>query len=845
MNDTTNLLGLSSAEAAERLRKYGYNELPRPDRRDVAKIVLDAIREPMFALLLCGGAIYLFLGEFVDAIVLSVFATLSISISIVQEARSERVMDALRNLASPRARVVRDGIDKRISGREVVPDDIVMLSEGDRVPADAILLDNQELLVDESLLTGESLPVRKTAGMIATPWMPPGGENLPFVFAGTLVTHGSGIATVTATAAHTEMGKIGQALSAIVLARPRLERQLQWLVRSFAAVGIAVAAIVVALLGFLRGSWLKAALAGIAIGMSVLPEEIPLVVSVFLAMGAWRISRVRVLTRRAAAIETLGSATVLCTDKTGTLTENRMSVQIVVRGPDVWRRPASGLLPEAFRDVLAAAFHASSRRPTDPMDRALDDAYRAFVVEFGAKADASDLIRTYGLSSDFLATANVWSAAGKDAVFACAKGAPEAVAELCRLPAEERADILRRADDLAREGIRVLAVAEAKDIPDKGGLPETPHDFDFAYLGLVGFADPLRANVPAAVQECRTAGIKVIMMTGDYPATARAIAKQAGIDANVVLAGDDVDNLSDEDLAERMRSIAVCARIRPAQKLRIVQALKRDGEVVAMTGDGVNDAPAMKAADIAIAMGGRGTDVAREAASLVLLDDDFGSIVAAIRLGRRIYDNLRKAILYTVAVHIPIAGLAILPLAMGLPLMLAPIQIAFLEMIIDPACSIVFESEAGEEHLMRRPPRSPKMPILPRRTAGWAVAQGIAASIPVALALVLGSGFGMQEDDLRAFVFTILVLINIGLILVNRSFKSSLTATVLRANRALWILLAGVGALLAAALYWEPLRSLFHFGRLHWDDLAICLAIGASVIALLESAKRIGVPADA
>ncbi len=845
MTDTTNLLGLSSAEAAERLRKHGYNELPRPDRRDIFRIVLDAIREPMFALLLCGGAIYLFLGEFVDAIVLSVFATLSISISIVQEARSEHVMDALRSLASPRARVVRDGIDKRIPGREIVPDDIVMLSEGDRVPADAILLDCQDLLVDESLLTGESLPVRKAAGTIGAPWLPPGGENLPFVFAGTLVTRGSGIATVTATAAHTEMGKIGQALGAIVLGRPRLQHQLQWLVRSFAAAGIVVAAIVVVLLGLLRGSWLKGALAGIAIGMSVLPEEIPLIVSVFLAMGAWRISRARVLTRRAAAIETLGSATVLCTDKTGTLTENRMSVQIIVRGTAVWRRTASGLLPEGFRDVLAAAFHASNRRPTDPMDRALDDAYRAFVMEFGAKADASDLIRTYGLSSDFLATANVWGTADKNAILAYAKGAPEAIAELCGLPAAQRADILRHADDLAHEGIRVLAVAEAKGTPGRDELPETPHDFNFEYLGLMGFADPLRANVPVAVQECRMAGIKVIMMTGDYPATARAIARQAGIDANAVLSGDEVDTLSDEDLAGRMRSITVCARIRPTQKLRIVEALKRNGEVVAMTGDGVNDAPAMKAADIAIAMGGRGTDVAREAASLVLLDDDFGSIVAAIRLGRRIYDNLLKAILYTVAVHIPIAGLAILPLAMGLPLMLAPIQIAFLEMIIDPACSIVFESEAGEEDLMRRPPRSPKAAILPRRTAAWAIAQGIAALAPVGLALVLGSRFGMPEADLRAFIFTMLVLTNVGLILVNRSFKSSLTAALLRANRALWILLAGVSALLAAALYWEPLRGLFHFGHLHWDDLAVCLAIGVLVIAFLESTKRVGVPADA
>ena len=373
--------------------------------------------------------------------------------------------------------------------------------------------------------------------------------------------------------------------------------------------------------------------------------------------------------------------------------------------------------------------------------------------------------------------------------------------------------------------------------------PESQRDIPFNYVGLVGFADPLRATVPAAVKECRGAGIRVVMITGDYPATARAIANEAGIDGGGVLSGDEIDALDDAGLAEKMKTTSVFARIRPQQKLRLVEALKKDGEIVAMTGDGVNDAPAMKAAHIGIAMGGRGTDVAREAASLVLLDDDFTSIVGAIRLGRRIYDNLRKAIQYIVAVHIPIAGLALLPFPLGLPLMLMPVQIALLEMVIDPACSVVFESESEEKDVMRRPPRKPGTPVLPRATALWAAAQGAAALAVVALALFLGARARMPADDLRAFVFTTLVLMNIGLILVNRSFGSSLADAILRPNRALWALVTAVFAVLATALYWPPAQALFHFGPLHLDDLLLCLAAGAALIGLLEIGKKISIRA--
>ena len=821
--------GLTSAEAAARLKRFGYNELPGPGRRHVLRIAFDVVRQPMFALLLGGGVIYLLLGEAIDAIVLLAFATLSVSISIVQETRSERVLEALRNLASPRALVMRDGERKRIPGRDVVPGDLVILSEGDRVPADATLIEAHNLLVDESLLTGESVPVRKRAGDSGEAQAAPGGDDLPFVFAGTLVARGTGVANVSGTGLNSEMGRIGKSLQAITLEQPRLQKQLAWLVRDFAILGIVVAGLVVILFGLLRGSWLTAALGGIAIGMSVMPEEIPLVLAVFMAMGAWRISRARVLTRRATAIETLGSATVLCTDKTGTLTQNRMRVELVAGDHEIWRHGA-GALSQKMQHVLHAALGASAPNPTDPMDRAIHEAASA--------GPQGDLLQSYGLGADLFATTNVWTGKNGMSVSAYAKGAPEAIAELCRLPGDTRADLLAQADGFAAQGMRLLAVAEAHFTPKDGAQPQSQRDIPFVYAGLVGFADPLRDTVPAAVKECRNAGIRVVMITGDYPATARAIANEAGIDGGGVLSGTELDALSDAALAERMKTVSVFARIRPQQKLRIVEALKADGEIVAMTGDGVNDAPAMKAAHIGIAMGGRGTDVAREAASLVLLDDDFASIVKTIRLGRRIYDNLRKAIEYIVAVHIPVAGLAILPFLLGLPLMLMPLQIALLEMVIDPACSVVFESETEEKDVMGRPPRKPNAPVLPRSVAIWAFMQGVAALAIVALALYLGARAGLAENDLRAFVFTTLVLMNIGLILVNRSFRSSLADALLRPNKALWALVAAVLIVLGIAIYWPPAERLFHFAPLHWDDLSVCLGAGIGLIGILELAKR-------
>lgn len=831
---TTNIPGLGDAEAVARQKAEGFNELPRPERRTPLRIILEVVREPMLALLLGGGAIYMVIGDLKDALILLAFATLSVAITVVQETRTERVLEALRDLTSPRALVIRDGQRKRIAGHDVVRGDFVVLAEGDRVPADAVLLECQDLQADESLLTGEPVPVRKIAkGEVALPKsLRPGGDDLPFVFSGTLVVRGTGIGEVSAIGTRSEIGKIGESLSSLETEPPRLQAQTQRLVRLFGMVGGAVSILVVVLYGTLRGGWLDAVLAGIALGMSMLPQEFPVVLTVFMAMGAWRISKARVLTRRAAAIETLGSATVLCTDKTGTLTENRMTiVQLRLPGDEILRLAdvQGAVPPEAFARLLEFGRLASAPIPFDPMDTAFHQQATGAV----GHGPEWQIVHTYGLRPGLLAMSQVWRVGDSEIV--AAKGAPEAIADLCHLGAPERAALNAAVEAMAAEGLRVLGVARADFTGD--AWPETQHDFAFEFLGLVGLADPLRASVPEAVEQCRSAGIRVVMITGDYPATARAIAGQAGLDALDLVTGEELDRLSDTDLALRVRTATVYARIMPEQKLRIVTALKTAGEIVAMTGDGVNDAPSLKAAHIGIAMGGRGTDVAREAASIVLLDDDFGSIVTAIRLGRRIYDNLRKAMGFIFAVHVPIAGMALLPLLFGLPIMFGPMHIAFLEMVIDPVCSLVFEAEIEEKDVMRKRPRATDEPLFSGSLIAWSLMQGFVAFGLVAGIYFMAINHSLPEDEVRALTFFSLVLSSISLIFVNRSFGASLVTALLRPNRALALVVVTVAGMLSLTLLWPLASDLFRFGPLHPDDLAVSAGAGIGLLLILETIK--------
>jgi Ca2+-transporting ATPase len=830
-------LGLSAGEAAARLARNGPNELPRHKAKSLLTIAFGVVREPMFAMLLAAGGIYVVLGDFTESLVLLAFASLSVVITIVQEGRSERVLAALRDLTSPRALVIRDGQPRRVAAREVVEGDLIVVAEGDRVAADAELTSSNDVRADESLLTGESVPVRKRARETRADELSAlGGDDTAAIFAGTLIVRGQGVAEVRATGARSRIGRIGQSLGSIESATPRLTQETRRAVRTLAIVGLACCVVAVLLFGMLRGSWLEALLAGIALGMAMLPEEFPLVLTVFMAMGAWRLSRARVLTRRAAAIETLGSATVLCTDKTGTLTENRMVIS-ELRTPSETLRfgdTAEHTLSFAMHHLIERGVLASSPEPFDPMEKAFRDASK----RSGAVPERNlALARIYPLRPELLAVTQAWREPLAERHIVSAKGAPEAIIELCQLPAEAASATRQQANEMAAQGQRVLGVAEAFHGTEP--WPDSPKSFDFQFLGLVGLADPLRGNVPHAVRECRRAGIRVIMITGDYPQTARAIAQQAGLDAELVLTGAQISSLSAKELEDAVKRTAVFARILPEQKLRLIEALKRSGEVVAMTGDGVNDAPALRAADIGIAMGGRGTDVAREASSIVLLDDEFSSIGATIRLGRRIYDNLRKAMTYILAIHVPIAGMALLPLVTGWPIVLWPLHIAFLEMIIDPACSIVFEAEREEADIMRRPPRPTESKLLSRDVILWGLVQGAVGLTVVGSIFLLSAGSGMPDPDVRALTFVSLVLVNLALVLVNLSYSHDWRDTFKRTNRALLFIATFAVLVIAIAIFWLPAAKSFGFGAFHLHDFAICVFAALTVLFLLEGIKRV------
>jgi P-type Ca2+ transporter type 2C len=840
--DLAGLAGLSEAEALRRLQAEGPNALPSQKKRGILAVAIEVAREPMFLMLVAAGALYLAMGEPSDALLLLGFVFVVMAITIIQERRTEHALDALRDLSSPRALVIRNGVRQRIPGRDVVRGDVVCLAEGDRVPADAVLRQGINLMADESLLTGESVPVRKAPSTEAAGLDLPGGDDLPSVFSGTLITAGQGIAEVIGTGTHTELGRIGKALQQIEPEATPLQRETGRLVRTCALVGLVACALVVVTYSLTRGggatAWKEGFLAGIALAMATLPEEFPVVLTVFLALGAWRISRSRVLTRRMPAVETLGSATVLCVDKTGTLTTNRMTLKRLV-GPrgeiaNLAEDPMGVSAP--IRALLEHAVLASRRDPFDPMERALHQAGERHLGQTASLHPDWSIVREYPLTPRLLCVSQAWRHAAGDELVIASKGAPEAIADLCRLTEERREALAAQVAALASEGLRVLGVAYGR--AKEAVLPDEHHQLQLEFAGLLGLEDPLRPTVPAAVAECQTAGIRVVMITGDYPATAQSIARQAGL-ANwqTAVTGPELDRMSDAELATRIGGVDVFARVVPEQKLRLVKALKANREVVAMTGDGVNDAPALKAAHIGIAMGGRGTDVAREAAALVLLDDDFSSIVAAVRLGRRIFDNIKKAVAFIFAVHVPIAGLSMLPVFLsGWPLLLLPVHIVFLELVIDPSCTLVFEAEEAEADVMRRPPRRPDERLFSLGTIGLAVLQGISV-LAICVGVLLVTHASHPPDAARALTFTTLVVAFLAIILVNRSWKHTVIGSLRTPNTALWWVIAGTTLFLAIVLLVPPAWRVFHFAPLHGTDLVLSITAGLLCVPLFDLPK--------
>lgn len=820
--------GLSQQDALARLGKYGYNELPDHEKRSPGKVILGIITEPMIFLLLAAVTVYFVLGDTSEAIVLSVSVIVVVALELYQDMKTEKALAALRKLSSPNCIVVRDGAHTSIASRELVMGDILVVSEGSRVAADCRLVEAVNVVADESLLTGESIPVDKTDS---------DDNKNNMLYSGTMVVKGHGLAEVTATGVATEIGKIGTSLGAIKSEKTLLQKEIDKIVKVIAIFALSACVLLAMLFWLLRGDLLQGFLAGLTLAISTLPEEFPVVLTVFMAFGAWRLAKNNVLTRKNRTIETLGSATVLCTDKTGTLTENRMEIQQVTnaRGEDVATESAE------YAAIISYGVLASQKNPFDPMEEAF----------INKASEAGDIAKVYGdntilkeypLEPGDLSVVHVWGNKNDGAQFAAVKGAPEAVFTLCRLSSEMQAILGKKVTEMARGGLRVLAVGQADLAGEETSvLPEKREAYAYEFLGLVALADPIREEAAPAVALCREAGVRVIMVTGDYAETARHIGQKIGLDSERVLTGDELRAMGEEEQAEAVKNVSIFSRVRPEDKLVIVNALKNAGEVVAMTGDGVNDAPALKASHIGIAMGQRGTDVAREAAAIVLLDDNFASIVKGVRLGRRIFTNLQKAIAYLLIVHLPIIALSLLPVLFGWPLVLMPIHIVFLEFIIDPSCTLIFEAESEEPGIMKRPPRKLHAPmfnksmVLHSITVGLLISGVIVASYGAMLAmgwsdekarsltylmvimanlftiLAISGGRAVRESYLSGNVknpMFVLTIVFIGLLLAIYSLPAALELFKF-APITVFEALTGAGMVLAVALASIPLRRLF------------------------------------
>ena len=787
----------------------------------------------MLALLLVAAAVNFVLSEPLDGFVIFLFVTIVIGISITQSVRAENAVMALRDLTAPPATVLRSGRTARIASTEVVAGDLLLLTEGDRVAADGTIIDSTGLTVDESILTGESVPIEKRSGPSSD------NDDRTSVFSGTLVGRGRAVVHVDRIGPATRLGRIGASIESIESSKTPLQREIDRIVGVIGIGAVLVAIAATALHGLLRDDWLEGTLSGIAVGMSMLPEEFPVVFTIFLAVGAWRMSRHKVLTRRTPAIESLGAMSVVCVDKTGTLTMNHLTVVEVARAGSplgsVDQHDAS------HRYLASIGRLACPQVSHDPVDRAFVEFADGWPSDADLDSTRGQLIREYPLGDHLMAVVDVWRLHGRTGLLVAAKGAPESIGVLARLSAADMDRMEESTESGASRGLKMLAVAQARW--DGDVLPDDPKIFDFEFLGLIGLKDPLRTGVVESVHQLQSAGIRTVMITGDHPVTATAIAREVGIDRPYrCVLGDEIDDLTDEQLISVANDVDVFARTKPGHKLRLVRALQTRGAVVGMTGDGVNDAPALKAADIGIAMGGRGTDVAREAASIVLTDDSLPSIVDGVRRGRGIYDNVRKAFAYVVAMHAPIIGMTTIPLFVtDWPLVLLPIQIGLLELIIDPACSIVFEAESVDPEVMNRPPRAARQTLFGRRELMMAALQGLSVLASSFAVYIWAMATDHDDETIRSIVFLSLVASNIGLILINRSWRLGVFRTFRhRHNPALPWLLFTVFAVTTLVLAVGPVRSTLDFGPISFGDAIVAVAAAMTGLVWFEVAKVTG-----
>jgi P-type Ca2+ transporter type 2C len=827
------IVGLTSEQAKQLQAEYGRNELTPQKKNGFLRKVLHILAEPMFLLLIAAALIYFILGEPRDGAIMLIFVIGVISIDVIQQWKTDRTLNALKDLSAPRARVIRDGAEQEIMSVDLVPGDVLLLYEGVKIPADGTVLQCSDLCVDESSLTGEPEGVWKNPADAEEPandyW------RRDYCYAGTLVTQGTAVIRVEQIGAATEYGKIGVNVAAAPDELAPLQKQTGRLVKTCAG----IAAVLFALVGavtylnipdHLPGARIiESILSGITLAMAMIPEEFPVILTVFLSMGAWRLAKKNSLVRRLSSVETLGAVSVLCVDKTGTITMNRMTVQ------EIWA-------PAGDENVLCETMGLGCETAAyDPMEKAM----LAFCDSMGITREhlfSGELVNEYAFTNEQKMMGHVWRRGGR--LLVAAKGSPEHLMPLCDMTADERETAGHTLLKMGKEGLRVIAVGSMK-LEDEREIPANLTDCRLEFLGLVGLADPPRENVARDIALCYQAGIRVVMITGDNGVTASAIAAKIGMQGveNIITA-DELTQMTEAELREKMKTVSIFSRVIPEHKMRIVRAFRDNGEIVAMTGDGVNDAPALKYADIGIAMGKRGSEVSREAADLILMDDNFSTIVDTVRDGRRIYDNIRKAVGYVFAIHIPIALASLLAPLLGIAptaLLLLPLHVVLLELIIDPTCSVVLERQPAEENIMRRPPRDPKEQLLTRNLLFKSLLQGLmifAAAFGTYLLVLAGDT--ANAPTARAMGLSILMLSNLLLVQVNASGRDSILHSVrqLARDKVMWAVNLLTLAGLAAILY-TPLRDILRLAALSPGQLLTVAGMTIAATLWYEAVKAI------
>jgi len=821
---TFNIKGLSQNQVIEARKKYGANVLNYKKENGFLNAMMSLVKEPMVLLLLIASIVYFVSGKVDDGIFLASAIVLVATISLYQDSRSRNALEKLKDFTQASCKVIRDSKIIEIKSEELVMGDCLMVEEGTSIAADGTILHSNDFSVNESILTGESLAVYKDKT-----------KEDHTIYKGTTVASGLAIIEITAIGNETKLGKIGKSLESIVEEKTPLELQISNFVKKMVIAGAIVFSIVWGINFFQSYNVLDSLLKALTLAMSILPEEIPVAFTTFMALGAWRLMKMGIVVKQMKTVETLGSATVICTDKTGTLTENKMSLAKLFTLETQKITNPEDALSVSEKELIEFAMWSSEPIAFDPMEVALHQAYKNIVSK--DERPHFKMIHEYPLEGKPPMMTHLFENESGKRIIA-AKGAPEAMINVSKLSDIEKQQINEAIKTMTIEGYRVLGVGEAVFKENK--FPVTQQEFQFTFKGIVAFYDPPKKNIQSVLESFYQAGIAVKIITGDNAATTGAIAKQVGFQGyDKSLTGDELMQLKDDELQLRVADTNVFTRMFPEAKLRIITALKANNEIVAMTGDGVNDGPALKAAHIGIAMGKKGTEIAKEAASLILVEDDLSKMVDAIAMGRKIYTNLKKAIQYIISIHIPIILTVFIPLALGwiYPNIFSPIHVIFLELIMGPTCSIIYENEPMEKNTMTQKPRPFTTTFFNWSELTISIIQGLVITAGTLSVYMYSVSQGYSETLTRTMTFSVLIIANIFLTLINRSFYYSVFTTLKYKNNMVLLIIIITLVICAALFYIKPLTKFFEFESLTILQLLICIGAGFLSVIWYEGVK--------